>query len=154
MTSDQLPHGGAADGYYQQGQQDIGMQQPQDGAYNQAYNQQPRYEAQQPYLQEPQGPQQYPHQPPKYPPEQYPDPAQGSGVQDEKHGFEQRFKLECPKYNDLWAAILFIATFLGFAAISGLTIYGYSHTKSRQGSGIYNSSSTSVALNTNTIILL
>jgi hypothetical protein len=68
--------------------------------------------------------------------------------------FDQQFQVQGPKYNDLWAALLFIATFLGFAAVSGLTIYGYSSTKGSQGKGIYNGDTIGRALNTNTIILL
>lgn len=134
---------GAAGGYYQQGgQQDIGIQQ-------QSYNQQPQYQNQ-PYQNG--APQQHP--PPHQEPPHYGNqPPPTNGDVNEKYGFEQKFKLDKPKYNDLWAAILFLATFAGFAAVSGLTIYGYSHTKGQQGSGIYNSASTAVALNTNTIIL-
>jgi hypothetical protein len=47
--------------------------------------------------------------------------------------------------------LLFIATFLGFTAVSGLSIYGYSATKGQQGGGIYNAGT--FELNTNTIIL-
>jgi hypothetical protein len=132
MAYNQPQHNGAADGYYsQQGQQDIGMQSP------------PNYQNQG------QGPyqQQYP------PPNQQVTGAQPyqNGI-DQKVGFDQQFKLDKPKFNDLWAALLFIVTFLGFTAVSGLTIYGYSHTKRQQGGGISNGST--LALNTDTIILL
>ena len=112
--------GGAANSYYQQGQQDIGMQQQQGQ------------------------PQQYPQQPPQY----------GQQPNEEKQGFEQKFQVDRPKFNDIWAALLFLATFAGFVAVSGLSIYGYSATKGRQGGSIYNSDTTAVALNTNTVILL
>lgn len=69
--------------------------------------------------------------------------------------FTQQFKLDKPKWNDWWAGLLFLATFAGFTAVSGLTLYGYSSTKGSQGGGIYNGGrSVGVALNTNTIILL
>ncbi|TVY16958.1 Protein pns1 [Lachnellula arida] len=110
--------------YYQQGQQDIGMQQQQQEQYP------------------PQAP--YPQQPP-----QYGQQANGG----EKQDFQQKFQVDRPKYNDIWAALLFLATFAGFIAVSGLSIYGYSSTKGQQGGGIYNSGVTSLALNTNTIVL-
>ena len=67
--------------------------------------------------------------------------------------FQQTFKIEHPKWNDMWAAILFLITFAGFVVVSGLSIYGYSSTKGAQGGGIYGSANT-VSLNTNTIVLL
>jgi hypothetical protein len=147
MAYSQPVHGGEADSYYQQGQQGtgtemgMGMQQPQQNQYSQ----QPYQQQQLPY---PDQPQQYPQQPPRYgkPPMQ-----SGSG---EKLGFDQTFKVDKPKLNDVWAAILFVATFAGFVAVSGLSIYGYSSTKGTQGGGIYDSDVIGVALNTNTIILL
>jgi hypothetical protein len=124
--------GGAANSYYQQGQQDIGMQQQQGQAS---------------YQQQPEQPQQDPQQPPQY--GQQPNAAGG-----EKEGFEQKFQVDRLKFNDIWAALLFLATFAGFVAVSGLSIYGYSASKGGQGGGIYNSGTTAVALNTNTIIIL
>jgi hypothetical protein len=136
MAYNQPQHGGAADAYYQEGQQDIGQQQP--------YQQQP-YQ-QQPYQQQAPPPQQYPQQPPQY--GQQLDTGNG-----EKMGFEQTFQIERPKYNDIWEAVLFILTFGGFVAVSGLSLHGYATTN--QGGGIYNGGSTnSVSLNTNTVILL
>ena len=68
-------------------------------------------------------------------------------------GFDQTFTIDRPKYNDIWAAVLFILTFLGFIAVSVLSIRGYATTN--QGGGIYNGgSANSVSLNSNTIILL
>jgi hypothetical protein len=57
-------------------------------------------------------------------------PQQGYGQQvpgygNEKPTFEEAFKIQKPKYNDLWAGALFIAVFLGFAAVSGIAINGY-----------------------------
>lgn len=43
----------------------------------------------------------------------------------EKPMFDQAFKLERPKYNDLWAGILFLLVCAGFVAVSGLAIHGY-----------------------------
>ncbi|KAK2017610.1 DUF580-domain-containing protein [Colletotrichum eremochloae] len=78
--------------------------------------------------------------------------APPQGYDPEKYTFEQAFKVDKPKYNDLWAAILFIAVFLGFAAVSGLTISGYSATKNLNGGGIYDGANT-FGLSTNTIVL-
>ncbi|KAJ2984040.1 hypothetical protein NUW58_g6147 [Xylaria curta] len=70
----------------------------------------------------------------------------------EKPMFDQAFKLERPKYNDLWAGILFLLVCAGFVAVSGLAIHGYASQKGTYGNGIYDSNSR-VGLNTNTIIL-
>ncbi|KAH7314220.1 protein PNS1 [Rhexocercosporidium sp. MPI-PUGE-AT-0058] len=163
MAYNQPQHGGEADAYYQSGQQDIGMQdqqkgygqpgQYQGGQYQQQpqgqYQQQPQGQyQQQPYQQQQQQgppPQQYPQQPPNYGNNMPPQNAPNGKLS----GFEQTFKLDKPKYNDIWAALLFLATFLGFCAVSGLAIHGYVVG----GSGaIYNGNQT-VSLNSNTIIL-
>ena len=49
---------------------------------------------------------------------------------------------------------LFLATFAGFVAVSGLSLSGYSSSKGSQGGGIYDPDVIGTALNTNTIILL
>ncbi|KAL9118003.1 MAG: hypothetical protein Q9187_005455 [Circinaria calcarea] len=69
-----------------------------------------------------------------------------------KQTFDQAFKLEKPKYNDIWAGILLILTFLGFTAVSGITLNGYATNKSFNGGGIYNAGN-EFSLNTNTIVL-
>ncbi|KAI0475044.1 duf580 domain-containing protein [Xylariaceae sp. FL0804] len=101
--------------------------------------------AQQPPYGQPQDGQYGP--PPGPPPQGY-----SNGYGNEKPMFDQAFKLERRKYNDAWAAILFLIVVAGFVAVSGLSIHGYSATKSYQGGGIYNAGST-VGLNTNTIVL-
>ncbi|KAI0446851.1 duf580 domain-containing protein [Xylaria telfairii] len=70
----------------------------------------------------------------------------------EKPMFDQAFKLERPKYNDLWAGILFLLVCAGFVAVSGLAIHGYASDKGTYGNGIYDSNSRA-GLNTNTIVL-
>lgn len=161
--SGQAPHGGAADAYFN-GQDDIGLQQrgyqqnyqqpqqqyaPPPQQYGQPqYQQNGQFQQQGNYQQQPQQ-QQYPPQPPpgygKPPPMQ----QDTSGKQD----FSQAFKVDKPKYNDLWAAILFILTFAGFIAVSALSIQGYSSSRLFQGGSIYGGAKT-VGLSTNTIILL
>lgn len=70
-------------------------------------------------------------QPPQYdqnyaPPPQGPPPMQQqNGYGDNKQSFEQTFKLDKPKYNDWWAGLLFIAVFLGYVAVSAISIRGY-----------------------------
>ncbi|KAI1109353.1 duf580 domain-containing protein [Nemania sp. NC0429] len=109
----------------------MASQQPY-GAAAGYYNSPP--EAANPYGQQQQ---QYDEQPPQY---------------SEKPMFDQAFKLERPKYNDLWAGILFLVVCAGFVAVSGLSIHGYSSEKSSFGNGIYDSNSRA-GLNTNTIVL-
>ena len=77
-------------------------------------------------------------------------PGQNDGY-DDKQTFEQVFKVDKPKYNDIWAGILFLLVFGGFVAVSGLSIQGYA-TNSSRGGGIYGDAQT-VGLNANTVIL-
>jgi hypothetical protein len=121
--------------------------------YNGAPQQQGYYQGQQ---------QPYPQQPPQYgqnyqqpysAPQGPPPPQQQHGYQQNSYGddktFEQQFKLEKPKYNDWWAGLLFIACFLGYVAVSVISIRGYSRTNK---GGIYGNPR-SFSLNSNTIIL-
>lgn len=128
-------HGGAADSYYTGQPQ---MQYPPPQGYNNANG----YQAGQ-------GPE-YQHPPPNYG-QNYQN--SGAASADGKQTFDQAFKLERPKYNDLWAGILLILTFLGFVAISGLSLQGYAANKTgNAGNGIYNNPN-NFSLNTNTVIL-
>ncbi|KAH9868933.1 putative choline transporter, neither null mutation nor overexpression affects choline transport [Plenodomus biglobosus] len=113
-----------AGAYYGQQQAQYGQQQPQ-------YGQQ---------------------QPPQYGqnytvPQGAPHLTQGYG--DSKQTFDQQFKIAKPKYNDLWAGALLIAVFLGYVAVSVISIRGYSQNNS---GGIYGNTN-QFALNSNTIIL-
>ena len=110
-----------------------------------------------------------PKPPPPYP-ENAPPPQSGQT-------FNEAFKIEKPKYNDIWAGILvsdpralsytrnanptrkltkylpqLIAVFLGYVAVSGLTIHSYATHKSFSGGGIYDSGN-DFSLNTNTLVL-
>lgn len=51
--------------------------------------------------------------------------------------FEEKFAVTKPKYNDLWAAVLFVLTMFGLIAVSVLSIRGYAQTRDINGSGIY-----------------
>lgn len=70
--------------------------------------------------------------------------------QDGKGSFDQAFKIEKPKWNDLWAGVLLIAVFCGFTAVSGITLQGYDSYFT--GGGIYNNANR-FGLNSNTIVL-
>ena len=113
---------------------------PQEPAYQMqnAPPQQPPYQTQD----------QQQYAPPPQPPPQYgqPQPA----YSDEKGSFDQAFKVDKPKWNDLWAGILLIAVFLGYVAVSGLALNGYDSYFT--GGGIYNNSNR-FGLNSNTIVL-
>lgn len=71
---------------------------------------------------------------------------------DQKPAFDQAFKIEKPKFNDIWAAILFLAVCAGFVVVSGISIQGYSATKGFNGGGIYDSQN-EFGLSTNTLVL-
>ncbi|OTA96512.1 hypothetical protein M434DRAFT_67286 [Hypoxylon sp. CO27-5] len=131
------PHGEAA-AYYNSQQAPNPYGQPQYGQpqYGQPQYGQPQY-GQPPYAQP--GP---PGPPPNF----------GGGYGSEKPMFDQAFKIERPKYNDIWAGILFLIVFAGYVVVSGISINGYASTKNFQGDGIYDSGSR-VGLNTNTLIL-
>jgi hypothetical protein len=154
---------GEADQYYNQSQGQPAQQYQQSGyGYQQQQQQQPGYQSgyqqQQPgyqpgYQQQQPGYDQYQqtgYQQPGYQPKPE-NGFQGEPAGDQRHTFEQAFKLDKPKYNDLWAGILFIAAVGGFAAISGIALYSYTRTRNVNGSGITDGSS--FALDTNTIIL-
>lgn len=71
---------------------------------------------------------------------------------DDKQTFQETFKIQKPKYNDVWAAVLLLATFFGFVAVSGLSLYRYSKYQNFNGGGIYNAGN-DFSLNTNTLLL-
>ena len=76
----------------------------------------------------------------------------GKWAPDQKPTFDQAFKVEKPKLNDLWAGALFLAVVAGFVAVAGISIQGYAATSGFQGGGIYGSSN-DFGLSTNTIVL-
>ncbi|KAH3665783.1 hypothetical protein OGAPHI_003971 [Ogataea philodendri] len=69
-----------------------------------------------------------------------------------KDTFDETFKVEKPKYNDIPFAILFLATVAGFFVVAGITLRHYATSYSYEGSSIYNSTN-SFSLNTNTVVL-
>ncbi|KAI0003522.1 DUF580-domain-containing protein [Xylariaceae sp. FL0662B] len=118
-------------------------------------NNQPRGEAASYYnpQQPPNSYQQYQYgQPPYGQPGPAPVQNYATGYGNEKIMFDQAFKIEKPRYNDLWAGILFLIVCAGYVAVSAISINGYASTKSFQGGGIYDSGSR-VGLSTNTLVL-
>ncbi|CAF9932911.1 MAG: hypothetical protein GOMPHAMPRED_006699 [Gomphillus americanus] len=114
---------------------------------NQGYAQNQGYGQNQGYAQNGGYEQQYTQQAPNYNASntQSYKPNMGDG----KQSFDQAFKLDKPKYNDLWAGILLILVFLGFTAISGITLHTYANNHA---GGIYQDKN-SFTINSNTIIL-
>lgn len=84
-------------------------------------------------------------------PPMYSKPNEQTFVSDSgKQDFNQSFAITKPKWNDLWAAVLFALVFAGFVVVSGLALHGYSNISH---GGIYQSGN-GFGLNGNTIILL
>ncbi|KAK7221251.1 hypothetical protein V2G26_009254 [Clonostachys chloroleuca] len=144
---------GEADSYFNSSAQQQHQQpQQQDRSYGgpqygqQQYGQ-PQYGGQQQYAQ--------PSGPP--PPTNYAPQGNGygdgyGGRIDEKPQFEETFKIEKPKYNDVWAGILLILVFGGFVAVSAIALLGYTKTRNINGGGI-NDGRNTFALDTSTMIL-
>jgi hypothetical protein len=124
--SQPAPHGGAADEYFQEGGRGApnGQQQPyqQQGYQQQGYQQNAGNDQAPPY--------------------------NAPSNPNEKQDFHQAFQVPKPKWNDLWAAILFLLTCGGFIAVSGITIRGY------QVSSDGSSNNNTFGLNRLTIVLL
>ncbi|CAG8161472.1 unnamed protein product [Penicillium salamii] len=125
--------------------------QPQQPAYGyntgQGNYQQPNYQPQPQYQQNFQPQPDYQQPAEVKPPPNFQQNAPQSG-----YSFDEAFKIEKPKWNDLWAGLLLIAVFLGYAAVSGITIHKYATNKGFSGGGIYDSAN-DFSLNTNTLVL-
>jgi hypothetical protein len=110
---------------------------PQGGVpYELHQQQQQQYQQQQ---QQPQ--QQYYNQGPPPPPDYGYIPPSHNPQGGDKLTFNQTFEVEKPKWNDLWAGILFIAVCCGFVAVSVVAFRGYDFSKNN---------STNIAINTKT----
>ncbi|CAG8908405.1 unnamed protein product [Penicillium egyptiacum] len=140
---------GQAASYYNEGFPQ-GQPQPQP---NYGYDQQ-NGSYQQPNYQPAPYPQPNYQQPTYQQPPSEPKPASQyyQNVPESGHSFDQAFKIEKPKWNDLWAGLLLIAVFLGYVAVSGLTIHKYATDKGFNGGGIYDSAN-DFSLDTNTLVL-
>ncbi|KAF5718771.1 PNS1 [Fusarium globosum] len=139
---------GEADNYYNPNQQPP-YGYSNGGGYQQQYQPQPPPATHQ---------QQYQQPPPQQPYQQAAPqngngymPAQGYGG-NEKASFEEQFKIPKPKWNDLWAGILFILFMAGYIVVSGIALQGYAANKGNAGSGIYGNRN-DFSLNTSTVIL-
>lgn len=88
--------------------------QPDQNGYNQQQYGNGNYQQQQ-------NGQNYQQAPPNYGQNYGPQPGFGG----EKPTFAEAFKIDKPKWNDLWAGILFLAVVAGFVAVSGISIQGY-----------------------------
>ncbi|KAI9742909.1 MAG: putative choline transporter, neither null mutation nor overexpression affects choline transport [Claussenomyces sp. TS43310] len=122
-------HGGSADESLREGQQqDIGLQ-PSNHQYQGNGGSSPQY--------------------PPQPPPGYGKEHDFQQAPDGKQDFNQIFRVDKPRYNDWWATLLLIATFLGFIAVSVIAINGYDDI---QVGGIYGDVN-NIGLNTNTIVL-
>ncbi|CAG8280275.1 unnamed protein product [Penicillium salamii] len=123
--------------------------QLQPPAYNtgQGNYQQPNYQPQPQYQQNFQPQPNY-----QQPAEVKPPPNFQQNVPQSGYSFDEAFKIEKPKWNDLWAGLLLVAVFLGYAAVSGITIHKYATNKGFSGGGIYDSAN-DFSLNTNTLVL-
>lgn len=131
----------------QQGYTTLDWSQPPQ--YGQQQQQNPNYPQQNNYAQQQQQYDQEAQQ--NYsapPPINYATKPSGDGVT-----FEERFKVEKPKWNDIPFTILFLAVLGGFIALAVICIRAYSKTHWFQGDGIY-SDTNSFSLNTSTLILL
>ncbi|OAA50378.1 Choline transporter-like protein [Metarhizium rileyi] len=146
---------GEADSYANGGNERGPPQQWRQQQYGQPYGQQQyqeQYQPHQQYQQQQQPPQGYYNQSqnqngyPQPPPYSF-NPPKGN---DPNYTFDQAFKVEKPKWNDLWAGILLIIVFAGFVAVSVISIRGY--VTGSSGNGIYGGSNR-FSLNNNTIIL-
>ncbi|PSK33931.1 Protein pns1 [Elsinoe australis] len=115
--------------------------QPDQNGYNQQQYGNGNYQQQQ-------NGQNYQQAPPNYGQNYGPQPGFGG----EKPTFAEAFKIDKPKWNDLWAGILFLAVVAGFVAVSGISIQGYAATKGFNGGGIYDGGN-DFGLDTNTIVL-
>ncbi|KAK0720109.1 plasma-membrane choline transporter-domain-containing protein [Lasiosphaeris hirsuta] len=90
------------------------------------------------------------YQPPPGPPPF--DPKQQSPSYGAPPTFDQAFQVQKPKWNDLWAGILFLITCAGFVVVSAISIQGYAATR-RQNSGDLNGQLNTFSLTTHTIWL-
>ncbi|KAK4239391.1 plasma-membrane choline transporter-domain-containing protein [Achaetomium macrosporum] len=66
--------------------------------------------------------------------------------------YDEVFAIQNPKWNDVWAGLLFLATCAGFVIVSAISIQGYAATR-RENSGSLNGQLNNFGLTTHTIYL-
>lgn len=159
--AEQSPRGGAADSYYQQERAE-GFYQPWGvhGDHPEAFPsppnvplpvsngvQSPPYASvpypqgkypQPPYPQDSPG-SVYPQSPPVY------NPSPIKPESSDKLSFNEAFLVEKPKWNDIWATVLFTLVSIGFLVVSGFAFSGYQHEASN---------ADTISLNAHTIVCL
>ncbi|ANB15630.1 Pns1p [Sugiyamaella lignohabitans] len=81
-----------------------------------------------------------------------PPPINYATKPEEGQSFEEQFKVEKPKWNDVIFIFVFLAFVAGFIVIAALTLSAYVKHRGFEGTSIYNSQNT-FSLNTHTIIL-
>ncbi|KAK3374141.1 plasma-membrane choline transporter-domain-containing protein [Lasiosphaeria ovina] len=119
------------------------MQPPQNGYYNNTPQQPNGYNGGGQYA------------PPAYPPPQNqaePKFNGNYGAGGPPPTFDEVFQVQKPKWNDLWAGILFLITCAGFVAVSAISIQGYAATRRENGGGL-NGQANNFGLTTHTIYL-
>lgn len=84
-----------------------------------------------------------------YAPPPYPPPDQKL---EPPPTYDQVFAIQKPKWNDLWAGLLFLATCAGFVVVSAISIQGYAATRHENSGGI-NGQLNTFGLTTHTIYL-
>lgn len=148
---------------YDSGKQNVGYDPPNPMPYyggsgsNQRWQQPPPVNYFGGLPQQPQGEFKYPTNSPT-PPAQLPmnQPINQTYGQPPPYTFEETFAIQRPKYNDLWAAVLFIADLLGLLALSIISFKSYSQNKRIQsggGTGIHGNEQRDLGLSNNTIVL-
>ncbi|GEQ68129.1 hypothetical protein JCM33374_g1796 [Metschnikowia sp. JCM 33374] len=94
------------------------------------------------------------YRPPQEAPQDYENQQQGPFA-DKPQGsenYDEAFKIQKPKFNDIIFGVFFLLVLAGFVAISGITLNAMRHTYAIQGGSIYSSSS-KFTFNSNTAAL-
>ncbi|KAK0667027.1 plasma-membrane choline transporter-domain-containing protein [Cercophora samala] len=144
------PHGGGGQQQYPPPNGSYEMQQPQNGYYNRpppppppnggGYNNMPMNDGG------------YHNGYTGAPPPPPPPPTGPDGKMGPPPSYEEVFAVQKPKWNDLWAGVLFLATCAGFVAVSAISIQGYAATRNVNSGGL-NGQRNSFGLTTHTIWL-
>jgi hypothetical protein len=68
--------------------------------------------------------------PTHYAPPPYPPQGQADQKLEAPPTYDEVFAIQKPKWNDLWAGLLFLATCAGFVVVSAISIQGYGASSS------------------------
>ncbi|VBB75748.1 Putative protein similar to PNS1 of Neurospora crassa [Podospora comata] len=144
------PHGGGGGPQYPPPNNSYEMQQPQNGYYNRPPPPPPPPAGGGGYSNVPMNDGGYHNAygaPPPPPPPTGPDGKMGPPP-----SYDEVFAVQKPKWNDLWAGVLFLATCAGFVAVSAISIQGYAATRNINSGGL-NGQRNRFGLTTHTIWL-